>query len=345
MTTARRPKPRIVIYGPGLYGQHIVRFAVEKGWPIVAAYNRAGDKVGQDLGRLAGLDRDIGVVVQDCDQARYEGLEADVAFLAFSDRLEENRLAHERLIGAGINIISHAAEAYFPWGIDRQLAQELDALARKHNVTFTGGGIWDVSRIWAGILVAGPCVSIERMLHRTLTDASRASVRLMTETCGVGMTREEFQEKIVNKPGLIGGMYKTIPQHVLTALDYTPTTVTEWREPVVFDTPIHCQPLGRDLAPGTSVGTRIVAAVDTEEGLRAEAQMELRLLREGEEEHMLWSVTGRPSTRIVTTREDSVLASAACMFNRAYDVIDAPPGIQELYKLGPLRHTALDSRS
>ena len=36
-------KPRIVIYGPGLYGQHLVRFALQKGWEIVAAFNRAGD--------------------------------------------------------------------------------------------------------------------------------------------------------------------------------------------------------------------------------------------------------------------------------------------------------------
>lgn len=49
MPAVHRPKPRIVIYGPGMYGQHIVRFAVEKGWPIVAAFNRAGDKVGKDL--------------------------------------------------------------------------------------------------------------------------------------------------------------------------------------------------------------------------------------------------------------------------------------------------------
>ena len=337
-------KPRIVIYGPGLYGQHIVRFAVEKGWPIVAAFNRAGDKVGQDLGRLAGLERDLGVIVQDCDKASYEGLEADVAFLAFTDRLEESRAAHHRLLNAGINIISHAAEAYFPYGIDRGLATELDELAKKNGVTFTGTGIWDLSRIWAGILVAGPCVSIDSLLHRTLTDASRASVRLMTDTCGVGMSQEEFDEKIVRKPGLIGGLYRTIPQHVLTALGYTPTEVSERREPVLFDESVACSKLGRELEPGVCVGTRIVATVQTMEGISAEAQMELRLMREGEEEHMLWSVAGRPATKIVTTREDSVLASAACMFNRTYDVIAAPPGIQEVYKLGPLKHTALDNR-
>ena len=51
------PKPRIVIYGAGQVGQYIARFAVQKGWPIVAAFNRAGAKVGQALGRLAGLSR------------------------------------------------------------------------------------------------------------------------------------------------------------------------------------------------------------------------------------------------------------------------------------------------
>lgn len=337
-------KPRIVIYGPGLYARHIVRFADSKGWPIVAAYNRAGDKVGQDLGRLAGLGRDLGVIVQDCDTASYDDLQADVAFVVISDRLEENRAANERMLNAGINVISHASEGYFPWGLDQAQAAELDALARRNNVTFTGTGIWDMSRIWAGMLVAGTCVEINGLVHRTVTDASRASVRLMTQTCGVGMSVAEFNDRIVARPGLIGGLYNTIPQHVLTGLGYTPTAVSERREPVLFDEPVHCAPLERDIGPGTSVGTRIIATVQTKEGITAEAHMELRLLKPGETEHMLWHVDGLPSSTIITQREDSVLASAACMFNRTYDVIAAPPGIVEVYRLGPIRHTALDGR-
>ncbi|MFA5524811.1 MAG: hypothetical protein WDA24_10685 [Tissierellales bacterium] len=342
MNTDNLAKPRIVIYGPGLYGQHIVRFAHKKGWPIVAAFNRAGDKVGQDVGRLAGLDEDIGVIVQDCDTADFSTLQADVAFLVISDRLEECRSAHERLLNAGINVISHAAEGYFPFGVDKALAEELDQLAKKNNVTYTGTGIWDMSRIWAGILMAGTCVEINSLLHRTLTDASRASIRLMTETCGVGMTQAEFQEKITDNPGMIGGMYNTIPQQVLTALGYTVTAITERREPVICDEPVYCEPLKRDIEPGVSIGTRIVVSVTTAEGVPAEAHMELRLLKPGEVEHMFWSVDGMPSSSITTQRESSVLASAACMFNRTRDVIAAPPGIQEVYKLGPLRHTALE---
>jgi 4-hydroxy-tetrahydrodipicolinate reductase len=33
---------------------------LKKGWPIVAAVNRAGAKIGKDLGQLAGLSEDLG---------------------------------------------------------------------------------------------------------------------------------------------------------------------------------------------------------------------------------------------------------------------------------------------
>ena len=60
-----RSAPRIAIYGVGQYGSLIARLAIAKGWPVVAAFNRAGPKVGQDLGRVAGLGRDLGVIIQD----------------------------------------------------------------------------------------------------------------------------------------------------------------------------------------------------------------------------------------------------------------------------------------
>ena len=71
------------------------------------------------------------------------------------------------------------------------------------------------------------------------------------------------------------------------------------------------------------------------------AEMEVRLCKPGEIEIMQWTVDGTPESAITTRREDSVLASAVCMFNRAKDVIAAPPGIQEVHKLGPMKHTAI----
>src|SRR5512139_349169 len=77
--------PRIVIYGVGQYGCFIARLAAEKGWPIVAAFNRAGPKIGQDIGRVAGLDRDLGVIIQDCETGDYGALAADIGVVTHRD--------------------------------------------------------------------------------------------------------------------------------------------------------------------------------------------------------------------------------------------------------------------
>jgi 4-hydroxy-tetrahydrodipicolinate reductase len=135
--------------------------------------------------------------------------------------------------------------------------------------------------------------------------------------------------------------YKTIPEHVLAALGYTIRGASVRAEPVISDQSFPCPAMGRDIAAGEVAGTRIVAEVSTQEGVTAQAHIETRLFREGEIEHMFWSVDGLPRTRIRTERDDSGLASATSLFNRIPDVIAAPPGIVLLSQLGPLKHTAL----
>jgi 2,4-diaminopentanoate dehydrogenase len=333
--------PRIVVYGIGKYGQYIVRFAHQKGWPIVAVYNRAGEKIGKDAGDLAGLAAPLGIAVQDCDTASYDKLEADIAIVATTDRIAVNFPAYQRLFCAGLNVICHGGEAYFPQGADPELAQRIDDLAKQHGVTFTGTGIWDISRTWIAMLMTGNCTEIKSLFHRSVTNSEGFDKATVLGT-GTGMDVATFVEKISKPLGVYGHLYKLVPHHVMTALGYTVTSCTERREPVLADHPVWCQMLNRELAPGTCIGTRTVIEVTTCEGATATAHMEVRpLFHEGEVEHMFWSVEGMPSSSITIERKDSPHATAASMFNRIPDVIAAPPGIQLVSKLGIMRHSAL----
>ena len=320
-------KPRVMIYGIGFYGMEAVRILARKGWPIVAAVNRAGSKIGQDLGRLAGFGEDLGVVVQDCETADYAASGADIAFVVQTERLNLNLMAYRRLLGAGINVICHGSESYFPQGADPELAEIIDALAKRGNATFTRTGIWDFSRIWPGILIAGPCTELRSLDHHSLTNAELANERMM-RAYGVDMNQAEFAQKVTQVPGQLGELYKGIPHHVMHALGFTVTAVLERREPVLSDRPVWCRILNRFLDPGTSLGLRIVASVETAEGPTASAHIELRILAEGEVEHMMWTVDGRPASKVRVDRADGVHSSAACMVNRIPDVIAAPPGVR-----------------
>jgi 4-hydroxy-tetrahydrodipicolinate reductase len=341
MASSVQTKPRIVIYGVGQYGQYITRFAAEKGWPVVAAYNRAGAKIGQDLGRVAGLGRDLGVIVQDCETADYAGLEADIGIVTQTNLLRVNLPAYKRLLGAGLNVLCHGSQSYYPFGCDAGLAAEIDALAKANNVTFTGGGIWDMSRIWSGILVAGPCTSIKSLFHSSITDAAgQLANAQQAEQVGIGFSLEKFdQSGLRTSPMAIA--YKTIPEQVLVALGFTISNTSAYIEPVIFDVPIDSALMGRVIPAGECAGTRIIGEIETAEGVTARTEVELRLFRPGEIEHMFWSVDGLPRNRVRVERDDSAHATASNLFNRIPDVIAAPPGVVVISQLGPMKNTAL----
>jgi len=324
--------PKICIYGTGQYALEAVRIMHAKGWDIVAAYNRAGAKVGRDLGELANIGP-MGIIVEDCEHADYRSNGANIAIHSVADRLDYNWPAYERLLGAGINVICHGGESNFPWGSRPELAPKLDELAKTNGVTFTGTGIWDYSRIWSGLLAAGSASELDGLIHRTLTNGEAAGLELL-RVCGGTLTLDEFNE--LNE-GLLAGIYKTVPHQVLWALGFDVVSVTEEREPVIDDQPVYSHALGANIEPGICLGTRITTRVETKQGVTALSINELRVLREGETEHMVWEVQGRPNTKIRVDRTDSLHSSSTCMVNRVPDVLAAPPGIQVISQLGPIR--------
>jgi 4-hydroxy-tetrahydrodipicolinate reductase len=209
-------------------------------------------------------------------------------------------------------------------------------MAKRNAVTFTGTGIWDFSRTWSGMLVAGPCTELRSLSHHSLTNAELANERMM-RAYGVDMTQADFTEKVIKVPGQLGELYKGIPAHVMHGLGFTIKKVTERCEPVLSDKPVWCGILDRHLEPGTTLGLRIIASVETVEGPTAHAHIELRILADSEIENMTWTVDGRPPSKVRVDRADGVHTSAACMVNRISDVIAARPGVRPISELGPLQ--------
>jgi 4-hydroxy-tetrahydrodipicolinate reductase len=331
-----------VIYGVGQYGSIITRLACEKGWPIVAAFNRAGPKVGQDLGRVAGLGRELGVIIQDCETGDYRSLQADLGVVTHRDVLKLNLEAYRRLMGAGLNVGCHGIQSYYPYGNDPETAREIDELARKNGVTFTGSGIWDMSRIWSGILTAGPCTEISSISIRSLTDPhGQANSLEQIKQFAISEPIEAFYGKGIDRSPLAHA-YKTVPEMVLAALGYTIIESTATVEPVVYDEPVKTWyvPEGH-FAAGLCMGVSIKTRTTTREGVVGTAQVDSRLPKPGEVEHMYWQVEGKPRTRTTVERLDSAHATAASLFNRIPDIIAAPPGIQLISHMGPLRSTAI----
>jgi hypothetical protein len=333
--------PRIVIYGLGQYGVMIARLAVNAGWPIIAAFNRAGPKVGQDLGRVIGLKYDLGVTVQDCETGDYSALDADIGVVTHRDLLSANMHAYRCLMNAGLNIACHGVQSYLPQSNDPECAAEIEALAQKNGVTFTGGGIWDMSRIWSGILATGPCTELKSIHIRSLTDpqGQANSLQQIKQYC-ISDPVEMFYEKGIDK-NQAALAKKTIPEMVLRGLGYTVIESTARIEPVVYDVPVKTRYVPEGFfEAGLCVGVRFSCETTTEEGVIGTGMIEQRMFLPDDVEHMHWEVEGTPRTRMRVERLDSAHATAGNLFNRIPDIIAARPGIVPVYELGPLKSTA-----
>ena len=332
--------PRIAVYGLGFVGQQLAGFALDKGWEIVGAYNRAGDKVGQDLGTLIGREP-IGLLVEDCEAANYSQLNADLAFVAVSDRLEDNFPSYQRLMSAGANILCHGAESCNPRRLNPAIAEQIQTLALEHGVTFTGSGIWDMTRIWAGILSVGPNTEIESMTHTSFTDIARQGVHLL-RFCGAGLTVKEFEEKSVAGNGGLGGIAIIPPLCVADALGLDVVDVKEKVEPIIWEEDHQSHWLNETIPAGYVVGTRMHVDISTREGITIHNCFEYRDFKPNEVEQLIWKVKGKPSMEVRIVREASHMASASSLFNRAPDVLAAEPGIREIWTYQPLRSSALN---
>lgn len=334
--------PRLVIYGVGQYGSLIAKLAVEKKWPVVAAFNRTGPKVGKDLGQVIGLGRDLGVTIQDCETGDYENLNADIGIVTHRDLLNLNMDAYRRLLNAGLNIGCHGVESYCPQRSNPELALEIDALAKKNGVTFTGSGIRDMSRIWSGILAAGPCTEIKSIHVSSLTDAEGQtnSLEQVKQWC-ISESVEKFYEKGIDKTSTATA-FKTIPEQVLMALGYTVIESTASIEPIVFEQPVKTALVPEGYFPaGVVVGIRCQTKTTTKEGVIGSSNVESRMCHPGEVEHVAWEIEGKPRNSVRVDRRDSAHATAANLFNRIPDILAAKPGIVLCSEMGPLKPTAL----
>lgn len=328
----RTPAPKgILIYGTGGVGLSITRMLVAKGWPIVAAVNRAGPKIGQDLGTLAGLAQPIGVKVRDADKVDLASFGADVAVVAVSDFLVDNMAHHHRLLEAGINVACLGGESSYPVAADKGMAAELDTLAKSHGVTFTGCGLWDAYRIWTLDVLTGPCTALRRIHHRSVTNVARFGPEVMSlakigsDPADVTGSRSESQAPI----------YRTLMHQAVESLGLRVESVEWSHEAITFDQPVEAPNLGI-VKPGTCVGTRSIIDITTSEGTTARADIDLRLTLPDEGEWMSWSIDGDPSVEMKLNGIDTGHATSSSVVNRLPDIVAAPPGLTTVDQMAPM---------
>ena len=138
-------KVKAVQYGCGKMSVFLMRYLLEKGADLVAAFDVNPVVIGKDIGEIMG-GKNTGVKVSDAKDAdrMLAELKPDVCVVATMSTMADIKEIFSICAKNGVNAISTCEESLYPWNSSPEITRELDALAKKHNCSLAGSGYPDM---------------------------------------------------------------------------------------------------------------------------------------------------------------------------------------------------------
>lgn len=280
-----------VQYGVGPIGSRIVEAARDRGVEFVGAIDVDPAKVGADLGRVAGLDRDLGCPVTD-DVGAAMAAEPDVVFHATASSVETVSPQLVEALGTGADVVSTTEELAYPWRTHRAVAERLDAAAREHGATCLGTGInpgfaMDV----LPAVATAPCRSVDSIRVERIQAAGTRRGPLQAKV-GAGLSVEDWEAKIPAGGGHVGLVESA--SLLADGIGWTLDDITTTIEPVVANARVETDHV--TVEPGDAAGIHQVAVGQV--GGEPVIELDLRLYVGAPEARDAVSVRGDPAVEL-----------------------------------------------
>jgi len=323
---------RVVQMGLGPIGNQATRYLAERpGIEIVGAVDVDPAKVGQDVGTLAGIPA-VGVKVTDSLDEALGGHRADAVLLTTVSSLAKAQAQLKSLLPYGVNVISSCEELSYPWLTNPRVAEEIDALARAHNVSVLSTGVNPGFLMdFLPVVMSGVCRNITKITVERIQDATFRRVPFQKKI-GAGLSLAEFEAKA--KEGVLRHVGLTESIHMIAArlgwkLDATRDDLT----PIIAERRIQTegiiveagcaagvQQIGVGIAGGKEVIRMVFRAAIGESGVRD------RII-----------IDGTPGIdTCISGGLNGDVATCAILINAIPVVVNARPGLRTMADIEPI---------
>lgn len=320
-------KIRVIQYGVGVIGAGTVKLMMQKpGLEVVGAVDSDPEKVGRDLGRVIGLDHELGITVQDRLGPAIPRTGADVVVHTTRPHLPDVAPELRECIAAGLHVISASEELSYPYQEFPELSAQLNAEACGHGVAVLGAGVnpgFAMDKLALGLSTA--CCQVHQVRVLRVVDASRRRLRLQKKI-GVGLTLEQFSSALgagtVRNYGLTQSV-RMLADHLALDIDRAEEAVA----PIVAEMPMRSQFF--HVKAGQVKGIKQVALglKDDDEKIRLELEMYLEAA-----ESLDWiKIAGVPNLEMkIPGGIHGDLATTAIVVNCIPAVLSIGPGLHDV---------------
>lgn len=223
---------KVLVWGLGAMGSGMVSMLAKKeGVRIVGGLARTPAKVGKDLGEIAGCEP-VGVSATNDVEEAFKA-KPDIVLLNTASFVREVLPEIETCLSRGTDVITIAEEMAYPWATSPDLADRIDALARKAGKTVLGTGINPGFVLDTLIItLTGVARDVKHIHARRINNLAPFGPTVM-RTQGVGTTVAEFKRGL-RENAIVGHVGFPQSCHLIgRALGWKIDRVVEEREPIV----------------------------------------------------------------------------------------------------------------
>jgi 4-hydroxy-tetrahydrodipicolinate reductase len=191
------PNIRVLHFGLGPIGAAIVKqVAGRPGFKIVGAIDIDAATVGRDLGDVVGLNKRLGLRVQDDAAKALKFARPDIVVHCTSSLIKKVMPQIETILRSKAAIISTTEELSYPGYTHVRQARQIHAWATRAKVAVLGTGInpgfvMDV----LPITLTAVCERVDRVEVNRVQDARMRRLPFQ-QKIGAGLTTEQFQKKV-----------------------------------------------------------------------------------------------------------------------------------------------------
>lgn len=344
-------KVKVAQYGCGKMSLYLMRYVLENGAELVAAFDLNPAVIGKDIGTHLGMS-EMGIKISNAADADaiLKETKPDVCVIATRSTMAELQEAFSVCARNGVNAISTCEEALYPWNSSHAITAQLDALAKEHGCTLCGSGYPDM--YWGSLIttLAGSMHKITKICGSSSYNVEDYGIAL-AEGHGAGLSIEEFNRQIGKyndlsyeetvkaiEDGTVVPSYMWNQNGWLCSqLGLHITSQTQKCVPITHPTDLESSTLGMTVKAGDATGMSAIVTTETEEGITLETQCLGYVYGPEDYDKNEWTFCGEPDTTVVVARPATVELTCATLVNRIPMLIDAEPGYVTTEKM-PVNH-------
>jgi 4-hydroxy-tetrahydrodipicolinate reductase len=318
---------KVMHVGLGPIGAGVVRqVAAKKGLAIVAAVDIDPAKVGQDVGRVCGLNRSLRVKVTDDVVRTIKATKPDVAVLCTSSSLKSVVPVFEAVLKLKVPIVSTTEELAYPVKANSQAAKKIDALAKRARVAVLGTGVNPGFTMDAlPIALTGVCERVDKIEVARVQDA-RIRRLPFQQKIGAGLTPEAFMERVKSGTVRHVGLAESIGM-IADALGWKIDRVTDEIQPKIAESRVSSEFL--TVEPG-----QVSGIIQDGAGYRkghALIRLHMEAYLGAPESFDAVRITGNPPISMqIAGGVHGDVATAAIVVNSIPKVVQATPGLRTM---------------